>query len=152
MSSPPRTNPLPAQLNPEGAPRVGTAVLQQRFQFTGPLPPPGILEQYEKLCPGITTRLVDAAYAEGQHRQGLENKTLDANIEAMRRQFAEARLGQIFAFAIAVTFVLVGAYVTLEGHPWPGTILGGVGLGGIVTAFIVGRDKRQQPAPEPKEE
>jgi hypothetical protein len=55
----------------------------------------------------------------------------------MRRQFAEARLGQVFALVIALAFVIVGAYVSVHGQPWSGTILAGVGLGGIVTAFIV---------------
>lgn len=76
------------------------------------------------------------ARTEGEHRRIMESKVLDANIEAMRRQFAEARWGQVFAFIIALAFVFVGAYVIVRGHPWPGTILGGVGLGGIVTTFI----------------
>ena len=88
---------------------------------------------------------MDAAHAESVHRQTLESTTLGANIEAMRRQYAEARLGQIFALIIALTFVIVGAYVILHGQPWPGTILGGAGLGGIVTAFIVGRPKQNPP-------
>ena len=142
MSNPPRTNPPSPQLNPEG---VTTTLLQRRFQFAGPLPPPGVLEQYDKVCPGAATKIIDAAYAEGLHRQTLESKTLDANIEAMRRQYREARLGQIFALIIALVFVIVGAYVILHGQPWQGTILGGAGLGGIVTAFIVGRNKQTSP-------
>lgn len=43
---------------------------------------------------------------------------------------------------IALAFVIVDAYVSAHGQPWSGTILGGVGLGGIVTAFIVGRNKQ----------
>jgi uncharacterized membrane protein len=81
---------------------------------------------------------------EGEHRRALENKSLEASIEGMRRQFAEGRLGQIFAFSIAVIFVFLGAYVTLHGQPWPGAIFGGVGLGGIVTAFIVGRRDKDE--------
>ena len=142
MSDPPSTTPPSPQLNPEGA---TATLLQRRFQFVGPLPPPGILEQYDKICPGAATRIIDAAYAEGLHRQALESRTLDANIEAMRRQYDEARLGQVFALIIALAFVIVGAYVSVHGQPWSGTILGGVGLGGIVTAFIVGRNKQTSP-------
>jgi uncharacterized membrane protein len=71
------------QLNPEG-PSAKTTVVQRRLQFTGPLPLPGILEQYEKICPGTAARMIDAAGAEGLHRQNCESKALDANIEAMR--------------------------------------------------------------------
>ena len=142
MSNPPKTNPPPPQ-QLEG---VQAAVVQRRFQFVGPLPPPGILEQYDKLCPGSAQRIIDAAHEEGVHRHELETKALDANVEAMRRQFAEARLGQVFALIIALTFVGVGAYVSIHGQPWSGTILGGIGLGGIVTAFIVGREKPNPPS------
>jgi len=91
---------------------------------------------------------MDGAHAESVHRQMLESTALTANIEAMRRQYAEARLGQIFALIIALAFVIVGGYVSLHGQPWSGTILGGIGLGGIVTAFIVGRGKHN-PTSEP---
>ena len=145
MSNPPGPKPPTPQSNPELA-RANPTLLQQRFQFVGPLPPPGILEQYEKICPGTAQRIIDAAHAEGLHRQKLESQSLDANIEAMRRQFAEARLGQVFALIIAITFVVVGGYVAIKGQPWSGTILGGVGLGGIVTAFIVGRHRQEPPS------
>ena len=143
MADPPSTNPP----SPQPAERVKAAALfQQKFQFTGPLPPPGILEQYEKICPGASTRIMDAAHAESVHRQTLESTALGANVEAMRRQYAEARLGQVFALIIALVFVLVGGYVSIHGQPWSGTILGSVGLGGIVTAFIVGREKANPPS------
>ena len=139
---------LPKSTPPSPQPPEGTraSFFQQRqFQFVGPLPPPGMLEQYDKICPGAATRIIDAAYEEGVHRHAVENKALDANIEAMRRQFAEARVGQVFALIIAIAFVIVGGYVSIRGQPVSGTILGGVGLGGIVTAFIVGRSKLGEP-------
>ena len=118
------------------------ARLVQSVQFQGPLPPPALLEAYEKICPGAALKILEAARIEGEHRREMESKVVNANVEGMRKQFGEARLGQVFAFVIAIFFVLVGAYVILRGQPWPGTILGGAGLGGIVTAFIVGRGRR----------
>jgi uncharacterized membrane protein len=149
MSDPPGTKPPAPQLNPETVKATAT-LLQRRFQFVGPLPPPGLLEHYEKICPGSAQKIIDAAHDEGLHRQKLESKALDANIEAMRRQYAEARLGQIFALVIAIAFVAVGGFIAIKGQPWSGTILGGVGLGGIVTAFIVGRNKPEQSQPTPE--
>jgi uncharacterized membrane protein len=134
------TSPQPAERT------VEATFVQQRLQFVGPLPPPGILEQYEKICPGAATRIMDAAHAESVHRQTLESTALGAQVEAMRRQYAEARVGQVFALIIALAFVLVGGYVSIHGQPWSGTILGSIGLGGIVTAFIVGRGKINPPS------
>jgi uncharacterized membrane protein len=89
--------------------------------------------------------MMDMAQIEGEHRRKLESEAQGANIEAMRRQFSEAKLGQIFALVIALTFLGVGAYVSVHGQPWSGTILGGIGVSGIVTAFIVGRGRETQP-------
>lgn len=84
-------------------------------------------------------------------------KCLEADVEAMRRQYSEARLGQIFAFVIAMAFIAVGGLVIDRGHPISGTLIGGAGVSGIVTAFILGRTKRdskqeatpgQQPRPD----
>lgn len=115
------------------------AAVRTDRSFQGPLPPPDLLKGYEQACPGAAAKILDAISVEGDHRRALEKKNLDANIEAMRRQFAEARLGQIFAFSIAVSFAVVGAFLALHGQPWPGALLGSAGLGGIVTSFIAGR-------------
>src|ERR1700678_2045771 len=69
--------------------------------FSGPLPPPQILAQYEQICPGSAQQLFDLVHKEGEHRRKQEVKLLDANIMAVNRQFDEARLGQILAFLIA---------------------------------------------------
>jgi uncharacterized membrane protein len=104
------------------------------------LPPPEILAGYEAVCPGAALRIIEMAEEQGTHRRAVENKAVDAQVEGMRRQFREARLGQIFAFLIAVFFLGCGTYIaTAGGEPWAGALFGGIGLGGIVTTFIVGR-------------
>lgn len=73
----------------------------------------------------------------------------EANVDAMRRQFAEARLGQVLAFAISIAFLATGAYVAINGQPWVGGILGTMGLSTIVASFITGRTKNHE---EPREQ
>ena len=84
MSNPLTTNPQDPR-PVEGGDRA--TFLQRQFQFAGP-PPPGVLEYYDKICPGTAAKRIEAAHEEGLHRQSLENKTFDANVEAMRRQYA----------------------------------------------------------------
>ncbi len=127
---------------PQGTPRRAIVGAQITSEFAGPLPPPPLLEHYERICPGTASKMFELARIEGEHRRSMESQSLQASIEAMRRQFSEARLGQVFAFIIALTFMIGGAYVIIRGYAWPGTVLSGVGLGGIVTSFIVGRGKR----------
>jgi uncharacterized membrane protein len=125
-------------------------------RFAGPLPHPEILAGYEEACPGAALRIIQMAEEEGRSRRALEAKAVDAQVEGMRRQFREARLGQIFAFLIAVLFLGCGTYIAALGQPWAGALFGGIGLGGIVTTFILGRagasqeSAKDDPSPMPQ--
>ena len=55
--------------------------------------------------------------------------------------FKENRLGQILAYLLCSTVVVSGAWVALSGNPWPGSLLGTVGVAGIITAYL-NRDKK----------
>ena len=45
--------------------------------FSGPLPPPDLLREYEAVLPGLATRIVDTAESEARHRQTVESSLLD---------------------------------------------------------------------------
>lgn len=110
-------------------------------EFVGPLPPPQVLQGYEQACPGAASRVIEMAEKEGLHRRAQEDKIVDAQVESMRRQFMEARIGQILAFAVAVFFLGCGTYTVVSGYPIAGSFFSAIGLGGIVTTFIIGRDR-----------
>lgn len=118
--------------------------------YQGPLAPPSILRQYNEICPGCAERRVSAFEAEGNHRRALELKAVDANIEGMRRQFTEARIGQIFAFILSLAFLFTGAYTAIRGQSWVGGVLGSMGIATIVGMFIRGRTRKREPNPEEK--
>lgn len=112
---------------------------------SGPLPPPELLAGYEQVCPGGADRIIRMAEAEGEHRRRMEEKMFDAQVEFMRRGYFEGRLGQIFAFSIAVIFLVGGSYVAIRGEPWAGGLFGSVGIASIVSAFIWGRTNKKGP-------
>lgn len=112
--------------------------------FSGPLPHPDILREYEAICPGCADRLIKAFEAEGNHRREIEKSMADSTVESARSQFKEARLGQIFAFLISLAFLTAGSYTATNGHPWIGGIFGTMGLSSIVGAFIAGRSRPPQ--------
>lgn len=47
--------------------------------FSGPLPHPRILAEYEALSPGLTDRIVRMAERQAEHRQGLEELSVAGN-------------------------------------------------------------------------
>ena len=114
----------------------------------GPLPPPEILQGYEQACPGLAKRIIELTEIQGAHRRLMEERALEAQVEGMRRQFQEARLGQILAAAVALLALASGTFVAVHGQPWPGALLGVAGLTGIFSAFLAGRDRDESPVSE----
>ena len=114
---------------------------------SGPLPPPKILEGYEKICPGFADRIFKMAEEEGEHRRKMHEKALNADIEINNKSLhiegREIFIGQFLAFFIATIITLCGSYVTLKGFQVSGTIISSTGAVGLVTAFIVGRTGEQ---------
>ena len=114
------------------------------FEFSGPLPLPQILDGYERACPGTANRIIEMAEAQSAHRRLMEQRVLEGQIDAMRQQFAEARRGQICACLVALAFVACGTYCIVHGYALAGSGIGAVGLGGIVTTFILGRSAKPE--------
>ena len=82
------------------------SVSAQRQAFSGPLPPPEILKQYQQLSPDLVNRIITLAEDEAQARRKLESDTLQANIEISKKTSSERAKGQIFGFSIGIVGLL----------------------------------------------
>lgn len=105
----------------------------------GPLPPPQMLAEYERVHPGLSQVIVESFQNETAHRHALEKQAMDVE-EYMARSFVtERRRGQHYGLFIAI--LIVGGAITLglNGQGWAATVMGGVGFASIVGAFVVGR-------------
>jgi uncharacterized membrane protein len=134
----------PTQPPPRSGPQQSGRVIRQEtieVAFTGPLPHPQILQGYEQACPGAASRIIEMAEQQGSNRRLIEQSLAASSQDEMRRQFQEARVGQICAAIVALAFIGSGAYVATHGNPWPGAALGGggVGLQALVATFVRGR-------------
>lgn len=107
-------------------------VVTHHRQFSGPLPPPSMLEAYDKVVPGAAERILTMAESEAKHRHNIENSLIKA-------ESREIHLGQIFALIIGLTAILSGTYAATHGAPLAGTLIGAGGVIGLVTVFILGR-------------
>ena len=128
--------------------RAGMASIQQ---FSGPMPPPVLLREYEDICPGSADRMLRMAEQEAEHRRKTESEIISAQQEYSNKQFAEARFGQVCALVITIAALIGGVYTAVNGHEIAGGIIGVGGIGGIVTTFILGRHTESEPknnAPE----
>lgn len=60
-------------------------------EFSGPIPPPSIIEGYERVLPGSADRIITMAEKQSEHRQKMEEKMISA-------ESRDSLLGVIFAF------------------------------------------------------
>jgi len=104
--------------------------------FAGPLPPPNLLDSYEQICPGISERLLKTYEMEVAHRHELERAMVDSDIYVQRSSCWQITTGQILAFVICFGFLGAGTFLIHDGFQVAGTIFGGSGLLGIVSAFL----------------
>ena len=69
--------------------------------FSGPLPPPEVLERYNQFLPGTAERIIAMAEGQHNHRIELERHVITSNVSAQK-------LGTILGFIVAMTVVIGG--------------------------------------------
>ena len=106
------------------------------IQFSGPIPPPAILQEYNNISPDCAERIIKYAEVEAEHRRKVE-------IFTIKTEMLEIRLGQIFGFLIGITTILSGTYAAINGAQIAGSLIGTGGVIGLVTAFITGRSSKK---------
>jgi uncharacterized membrane protein len=99
--------------------------------FSGPIPPPEALAQYEQITAGLAGRIVGMAESQLAHRQAMENMALPAKM-------AEARRGQWIAGAVAIVGLIVAGTVGVWGNAWASGAIGLADLSSIVGIFVIG--------------
>ena len=109
----------------------------QQSQFSGPLPPPAILAQYDKVVPGAAERILAMAEEQSRHRRAIE-------LQVVSSEIADARRGLRYGLVIGVTAIVGGVVISLYGYPVAGTIFGGAFLVALVGTFIYGSQQRRR--------
>ena len=104
----------------------------QQSTFSGPMPPPSVLEGYEHLVKGAAERILIMAESDAKHQQEIE-------FAALRAMEAEVKRGQFFGFVIGLTALGASMLALAMGSPAVAGVIGGTTVIGLVSVFIVGR-------------
>ena len=100
------------------------------------LPPPEVLQEYERLMPGVTKLLIEKAIQNQQNRTENERRALTIyNLKS----FA----GLIFGFLIGVFGMGGGFYLTMKGYNIIGFIFSSSTLVTLVMSFIYGGQSKR---------
>jgi len=127
-------------------------ILAQAMQFfSGPLPPPVILEQYERLVPGAAKDMHELALAKARHHMEMDRTAMGAQTQDLQAERAQFKRGQDRAFMLALVLIGCGTACILTGHDTAGAgIIVGT-LVALVLAFIWGRRPGGSPEGPPED-
>jgi len=116
-------------------PQGNLHVQQQKFH-QGPIPAPEDLEKYNSVVPDAAERIIVMAEEESKHRRNLEQLSLEYNLKDRESARVEIKLGQILSFLLCAMVIGSGTYIAVTVHVWAGILLSGVGISGIISAYL----------------
>lgn len=97
--------------------------------WSGPLPPPAALEEFNRIVPGGAERIFAQFEAEGKHRRELEQRQSKLAVR-------EIHIGQVLAGLFALGCLAVSAFAIYLDKPWVATIFGSGTIAIVVGAFL----------------
>jgi uncharacterized membrane protein len=100
--------------------------------LSGPLPPPLILEGYERTLMGAANRIIVMAEDNAKNRHEINHKIVDADIK-------RSKLGQILGFILSILFIGAAIVCSYLNQPFPASILGVGGFSSIISIFVLGK-------------
>jgi uncharacterized membrane protein len=116
---------------------LGIITLTKTVSFSGPIPPPEILEKYNKVTPNGGERIMQMAEKQLEHRTHLEDYVIKEELNQSKR-------GQIFGFVLAIVVLLFVLILSILGHEMVASILGGTTMIGLVAVFVIGKKLQQK--------
>lgn len=117
--------------------RKQAALVHQSISFSGPLPPPEVLENYDKVYPGAAKIIIEMAQKQSSHRQELEKSVITSDIK-------NSRLGLYFGFIIGLVGIVAGAIIISTGQAIAGGFLSTISIGSLVGTFVYGSQGRKK--------
>jgi uncharacterized membrane protein len=113
-------------------------------QYSGPLPPPRLLKEFEEAVPGSAGKILDNWRDEGLHRRQLEKDESQSARDGLLTQLSYQARGQWCALTVALAGFGLAGYALQTGNPAAAAVISVTNLTGIVTIFLTGVAKRKK--------
>jgi uncharacterized membrane protein len=107
----------------------------ERTSFKGPLPPPSVLSEYNKIVENGAERIMNMAEKQSVHRIEIEK-------HAIKEELKQSSNGQIFGFILAVLGIISAFVLAIMGHDAVAGIFGTTTIVGLVAVFVIGKKKQ----------
>ena len=112
--------------------------------FSGPLPTPEVLVDYNRAFPGCAERIVKMAERQSVHRQELERTVIESNIASEKR-------GSYQAFVLALIVILGGIALIYTGHVGIGATLVISDIVALAGTYLYGKRRQRKELTEKRE-
>ncbi|MDD9806041.1 MAG: DUF2335 domain-containing protein [Gammaproteobacteria bacterium] len=99
--------------------------------FSGPVPPPNLLEAYQRINRKFADKIMAMAEKEQNHRHAMEDRTLQS-ITSFEK------LGQLCTLLISGAIITIGALIALMADAVAGSIVVAVPLASLAAQLISG--------------
>jgi uncharacterized membrane protein len=100
--------------------------------FSGPLPHPEILAEYERILPGSAHRIMVAFETQSSHRMSLES-------HAVREQISQSGRGQSLGGFIVIISLAISGWMGYLGHDVLAGTLGTTTVVSLATIYFLGK-------------
>ena len=94
--------------HPAPSPKKPNSITAVRQEFSGPLPPPNVLQEYDRIVPGAAERILVMAEQQSANRRELERCVIRANSRNETLSIIAAVIVVLGAFAWATYAVAKG--------------------------------------------
>ena len=110
-------------------------------QFSGPIPPPNVLAQYDDIVPGAAERILKMAENQAAARIRVEEKVVDNEIRATKNIVRSSYLGIFFAFASIIILAALAYFAMINDYPAVATGII-VAMASVAGVFILFRNRK----------
>ena len=128
---------IPEEKKKEAIKIITSFTVQSASSFSGPLPPPTLLDEYSKVVKNGAERIMKMAESQSGHRIELEKHTI-------KEELRQSSNGQKYGFILGFIGLLLAFCLAMFGHDTVAGIFGTTTIIGLVTVFVIGRKKQQK--------
>lgn len=123
-------------------------ILSSSQSFVSPLPPPEVLEAYERNLPGITERILASFEKEGEHRRSSDKFQQELVREYHQNHARLTSRGQICGMIVVILGLSVAAFLGWAGKQVVAGIIAALDLVGLASVFLYHEHIKKENAKE----
>lgn len=110
--------------------RGAVQITFEATSYKGPMPPPGMLQAYDQIRPGISDKIIEWTDKQVNHRIALESSAIERNEDRMDT-------GQKIAGSAAIAGIIAACILGVFGDPSAAIAVVAIGVGGPTVGFLV---------------